>query len=183
MKYFILVPMCCLLLMTGGACFAQMAQPSLADLAKERHATKKASKTITNDDIATVTPQTGSEQAAAKGAPASGSPSATSSSGKPVEKAASASGNSSTSKDAPAVADLRKKLDSYKEQQDGWKRSAKRYEDMLANETSDFRRQMYQDALESDKHNVAFFQEKIDQTQADLAKAQKGAAPGQGGSN
>jgi hypothetical protein len=182
MKHFIFAAMCCLIL-AGGACFAQTAEPSLADLAKQRHAPKRASRTITNDDIATVTPQTGNEPAAAKGAPASGSSAATSSSGKPAEKAASASGASSTSKDAPAVAELRKKLDSYKEQQDGWKKSAKRYEDLLTNETSDFRRQMYQDALESDKHNVAFFQEKIDQTQADLAKAQKGSGSGQGGSN
>jgi hypothetical protein len=42
---------------------------------------------------------------------------------------------------------------------------------------------MYQDAIESDKHNVTFFQEKIDQTQADLAKTQKAASSGQGGSN
>lgn len=180
MKHFILTAICCLLL-AGGSCFAQTAQPSLADLAKERHSTKKASRIITNDDIATVTPKTGNEEAAAKVAPAAGSPTATSSPGKPAEKAASSSSNSSTSKDAPAVAELRKKLDSYKEQQDGWKRSAKRYEDMLANETSDFRRQMYQDALESDKRNVTFFQEKIDQTQADLAKVQKGSD--QGGSN
>jgi hypothetical protein len=183
MKHFIFAAMCCLLL-AGGACFAQSAEPSLADLAKERHVTKKASRTITNDDIATTTPQTSNEQSAAKVAPgAAGSSAAASSSGKSAEKAENGKNNSSASKDAPAVAELRKKLDSYKEQQDGWKRSAKRYEDLLANETSDFRRQMYQDALESDKHNVAFFQEKIDQTQADLAKAQKGAASGQGGSN
>ena len=177
MKYFVLVAICCLLL-RGGACSAQMAQPSLADLARERHSRGKASRIITNDDIATTTPQTGNEQATVKAA------AATSSSGKPAEeKAVSASSGSSTSKDSPAVAELRKKLDTYKEQQDSWKRSAKRYEDLLANETSDFRRQMYQDALESDKRNVAFFQEKIDQTQADLAKAQKTAAPGQGGPN
>ncbi|MBZ5504694.1 MAG: hypothetical protein LAO78_04315 [Acidobacteriia bacterium] len=183
MKHFILTAMCCLLL-AGGACFAQTAQPSLADLAaRGRHSTRKASKIITNDDIATATPHTGNEQAAAKVAPAAGFSAATSSPGKSAEKTESAKNNSSTSKDSPAVAALKKQLDSYKEQQDGWKHSVKKYEDLLATETSDFRRQMYQDALEGDKHNVALFQEKIDQTQADLAKAQKEASSGHGGSN
>jgi hypothetical protein len=163
-----------LLLMTAGVCFAQSDQPSLADLAKSRHSTKKSVRVITNDDIATVYPQSGSEPVAAKGTPAAGdSTPAAGATAKPADKKDSAQNSSANSKDSAAVAGLKKQLDSYKQEQEGWKRSAKRYEDLLANETDSFRRQMYQDALDSDKRNVAAFQEKIDQTQADLAKAQK----------
>jgi hypothetical protein len=82
-------------------------------------------------------------------------------------------------KDPPQVAELKQKLTSYKQEQDGWKKSAKRYEDLLANETSDFRRQMYEEALQGDKQNVEIFQNKIDQTQADLQKAEKSSSPSQ----
>jgi hypothetical protein len=50
---------------------------------------------------------------------------------------------------------------------------------LLANETSDFRRQMYQDALQGDRQNVEVFQNKIDQAQADLAKAEKSSSSSQ----
>ena len=162
-----------LLFLMGGACLAQSAEPSLADVAKARHSTKK-SRVITNDDIATLHPESQSEPVSAKVAPtASDSTAATGSAAKPAEKKESAQSNSSTSKDSPAVAELKKKLNSYKEEQESWKRSAKRYEDLLTNENDSFRREMYQDALDGDKRNVAIFQEKIDQTQAELAKTQK----------
>ncbi len=70
-------------------------------------------------------------------------------------------------------------MNSYKEEQEGWKRTAKKYEDLLATETSDFRRQMYEEALQGDRQNVEIFQNKIDQTQADLAKAEKSSSPSQ----
>jgi hypothetical protein len=162
-----------LLFLMCGACLAQTAEPSLADVAKARHSTKK-SKVITNDDIATASPHDESEAVIAKAALApSDSTAATGSAAKPAEKKESAQSSSSTSKDSPAVAELKKKLDGYREEQEGWKRSAKRYEDLLADENDNFRRQMYQDALDGDKRNVALFQEKIDQTQAALTKAQK----------
>ena len=162
-----------LLFSMGGVCFAQSAEPSLADVAKARHSAKK-SKVITNDDIATASPHYESEAVSAKAATVA--PDSTVSAGsaaKPAEKKESAQSNSSTSKDSPTVAELKKKLDGYKEEQESWKRSAKRYEDLLANENDSFRRQMYQDALDGDKRNVALFQEKIDQAQAELAKTQK----------
>ena len=161
-----------LLFLMCGACLAQTAEPSLADVAKARHSTKK-SKVITNDDIATASPHNESEAVIAKAALAASDSTAATSTAKPSEKKDSAQSSSSTSKDSPAVVELKKKLDGYREEQEGWKRSAKRYEDLLANENDNFRRQMYQDALDGDKRNVALFQEKIDQTRAALTKAQK----------
>jgi hypothetical protein len=159
------------LILTGSACVAQTEQPSLADLAKSRHSAKK-SRVITNDDIATVSPQIESESVNAKRATMPADNSVGGPAAKVGEKKESAQSSSSSSRDTPAVVDLKKKLDNYKEEQESWKRSAKRYEDLLANENDSFRRQMYQDALEGDKRNVALFQDKIDQTQAALNKAQ-----------
>src|SRR5262245_56820809 len=103
-----------LLFLMGGACLAQSTEPSLADVAKTRHSTKK-SRVITNDDIATASPHNESEAVSAKAAPATpDSTSAAGSAAKPAEKKESAQNSSSTSKDSPAVAELKKKLDSYK---------------------------------------------------------------------
>jgi hypothetical protein len=157
-------------LAAGGACVAQSDQPSLGDLAKQTRQEKKPVKVLTNDDVATVRPETESQSAkvASSSAPASSEAAA-----KSPEKAKATEKAASAPKDPPAVAELKQKLTSYKQEQDGWKKSAKKYEDLLATETSDFRRQMYQDALEGDKQNVQVFQDKIDQTQSDLEKAEK----------
>jgi hypothetical protein len=62
--------------------------------------------------------------------------------------------------------DLKKQVDSLKADRDAWNQSAKRYEDLLANEPDEFRRQMYQDALNNDRQNVSLYQKKIDETEA-----------------
>jgi hypothetical protein len=165
-----------LLLAAASAGLAQSQdQPSLGDLAKHQHGDKKVVKVFTNEDVATSSPSTPASQSS----PAAATPSvsaASSSSGsdaKTDNKKEAATKDTPKTKDTPQVAELKQKISSYKEQQEGWKKSVKRYEDLLANETSDFRRQMYQDALQGDRQNVQFFQDKIDQAQADLAKADK----------
>jgi hypothetical protein len=157
-------------LAAGGACVAQSDQPSLGDLAKQTRQEKKPVKVLTNDDVATVRPETESQSAKVA---SSSAPAAAEAAAKSPEKAKATEKAASAPKDPPAVAELKQKLTSYKQEQDGWKKSAKKYEDLLATETSDFRRQMYQDALEGDKQNVQVFQDKIDQTQSDLEKAEK----------
>ena len=165
------------LLAAGGACVAQSDQPSLGDLAKQSRQGKKVAKVLTNDDVATVTPQAQSQDSKTPNVtstvPASSGAEAAAKSpakAKETEKAAVAP------KDPPEVAELKQKLTSYKQEQEGWKRSAKKYEDLLATETSDFRRQMYEEALQGDKQNVEIFQNKIDQTQSDLEKAEKSSS-------
>lgn len=163
-------------LAAGGACVAQQDQPSLGDLAKQTRQEKKVVKVLTNDDVATVRPETPTETRNADNATAA-APGTSEAAVKTTEKTKDAEKTSSASKsgpkDTPEVAELKQKLTSYKQEQEGWKKSVKKYEDLMANETSDFRRQMYEDALEGDKKNVEIFQEKIDQTQADLSKAEK----------
>jgi hypothetical protein len=173
------------LLAAGSACVAQSDEPSLGELAKkhrqeERNVAFKV-KVLTNEDVATSTPS-----AQAQSAPvvsASTATPAASAAAKSADKASdtgktAAAASSAASKDTPEVAELKQKLSSYKQQQDGWKQSAKKNEDLLANETSDFRRQMYEDALQGDKQNVQVMQDKIDQTQSDLDKAEKASSQG-----
>lgn len=163
------------LLAAGGACIAQSDQPSLGDLAKQHRQEKKVVKVLTNDDVATVTPDTQAQTSKANTPPAAAS-TAPETAAKGPEKAKDATKNASAPKDPPAVAELKQKLTSYKAEQEGWKRTAKKYEDLLATETSDFRRQMYEEALQGDRQNVEIFQNKIDQTEADLSKAEKSSS-------
>jgi hypothetical protein len=181
MKKFV-YPMLTFVLAAGGACAAQSDQLSLGDLAKQNRREKKVVKVLTNDDVATARPETQSQgrntDNAASAAPASSDAAVKSpEKAKDAEKASSAA--KSAPKDRPQVTELKQKLESYKETQDGWKRTAQKYEDLLATETSDFRRQMYEEALQGDKKNVEIFQDKIDQTQADLAKAEKSSSSSQ----
>lgn len=167
------------LLAAGAACLAQSDQPSLGDLAKKHRQEEKdvvKVKVLTNDDVATIRPDTQAQAAKADSAPSAAT--ASEAAVKSPEKAKDAAKNTSATKDPPQVAELKQKLTSYKQEQEGWKQSAKKYEELMANETSDFRRQMYQDALQGDKKNVEIFQEKIDQAQADLAKAEKSSSAG-----
>ncbi len=175
-------PMLTFVLAAGGACAAHTDQPSLGGLAKQTRQEKKTVKILTNDDVATVTPQAQSQTSktdnATSAAPATSEAAATSpDKSKDAVKASSAA--KSAPKEPPQVTELKQKLESYKEEQEGWKRTAKKYEDLLPTETSDFRRQMYEEALQGDRQNVEIFQNKIDQTQADLAKAEKSSSPSQ----
>ena len=163
------------LLAAGGACVAQSDQPSLGDLAKQHRQEKKVVKVLTNDDVATVSPETPAQAAKADSAPSAVS-TAPEAAVKSPEKAKDATKNASAPKDPPEVSELKQKLTSYKQEQEGWKSTAKKYEDLLATETSEFRRQTYEEALQGDKRNVEIFQNKIDQTQADLAKAEKSSS-------
>lgn len=172
------------LLAAGGACAAQSDGPSLGDLARKHRQEEKnvaKVKVLTNEDVATSTPSAQAQSEPAVGAstatPAASTAAAAKSPGKASDTGKGpAAASSAATKDTPEVAELKQKLSSYKQQQEGWKQSVKKNEDLLANETSDFRRQMYQDALQGDKQNVQVMQDKIDQAQADLNKAEKASS-------
>ena len=168
------------LLAAGNACVAQSDQPTLGELARKHRQEEKnlavKVKVLTNEDVATSTPSPQTQSAPAESSSSSAVTAASASSAPAAEKARDDSKSAAAPKDAPEVAQLKQKLSSFKQEQDGWKQSAKKYEDLLANETSDFRRQMYQDALQGDQQNIQVMQDKIDQTQSDLANAQKASS-------
>jgi len=150
-------------LMTGGeTCIAQSDSPSLAELAKQNQTGKKAARVFTDDNTQRTAPPVEDRKTAAASdqakAPQSGSP---------------------ASKGSARVAELQKALDSLKQNQAGWSKSAKDYENKLANETSDFRRQVYLEALENDRKNVESYQSQINDAQTALVRAKTAAASSQ----
>lgn len=164
------------LLVTAGLCLAQSESPSLADLARKSRSGKKPATTLatvnlTEDNFvrrAPVEPKSIASVSAADAKASAGEKQsdATGGSAKP------ASGNEkSTKADELKKAEdlkkeeLKKQLDSYKATRDAWSQSANRYENLLANETDEFRRQMYQDALDNDRQNVSVYQKKIDEVE------------------
>jgi len=157
-----------------GLCLAQSERPSLADLARQSHSDKKPVRVFTEDDLP-ATPSSGTtvaadDQNAASAGAAQSDPSKKDpeNADKPTDKKAH-----DTTKKENATSELKKKLDRYTAERDGWKQSVKRYEDLLANDPDPFRRQTYEEALSIDRQNVATFQARIDETQSALAKAQK----------
>lgn len=164
-----------IIMLGGGMCLGQTEQPSLAELAKQSKATSKALKTFTEADLPSTTASITEKVIAAPVAQSASSETTRStdvSDGKKVGPKQTRPGT----KDPPEVAKLKNRIDSYRQDEDMWKKSAKRYEDLLANETNDFRRQTYAEAMENDKKNIAFYQEKVDQTEAALSNAQKTAS-------
>src|SRR5438270_12566206 len=98
------------LLAAGGACVAQSDQPSLADLAKQHRQEKKAVKVLTNDDVATVKPDTQAQTTKADTQPAAASsPPETAAKG-PEKAKDDAKNEDSAQKDPPAVARLKQQL-------------------------------------------------------------------------
>lgn len=170
--------MAVLIVTAWGACLAQSPAPSLAQVAKETRDEKKTVKVFTDEDLPSRrSSSTRSAKPAAQGAAsavadknADAEPaSATAESGKAEAK----QDDPSPAKGEGAIAELKKKVDRYTEERDGWKKSVQRYEDLLQNETSEFRRQTYQEALDVDRQNVELYQQKIDEVQGQLAKAQE----------
>jgi hypothetical protein len=161
-------------MIASGVCSGQSEPQSLAEVAKRNQHNqqdKKERLVLTEEDVSSshgVVSVVGEESVPAA-SPGPASP----------QKAAVRTDNAAPSDSNARVAELKKKLDAYKAEQQTWKDDAKRYEGLLANATDDFRRTTCQESLDNDKKSVATVQQKIDQTNADLAKAQEAAAAGQ----
>jgi hypothetical protein len=171
------------LTMASGLCVPQSESQSLADIARKNRSEKKAAVTLSDDNFVRRTPasvsSTGAAAPHADNNAVAGEQSASANSGK---------GEAKSGKVAEDLKkeDLKKQVDSLKADRDGWNQSAKRYEDLLANEPDEFRRHMYQDALDNDRRNVSLYQKKIDETEAkkgtdsgaDAAKTDQAASGG-----
>jgi hypothetical protein len=164
------------LLATGGLCLAQSESPSLADLARKSRSGKKpvatlATVNLTEDNFVRRTPVEPKSSASASPVDAKAP------AGEKQSDAAGGSANPASANEKPPKTDalkkaedlkkeeLKKQLDSFKASRDAWSQSANRYENLLANEPDEFRRQMYQDALNNDRQNVSVYQKKIDEAE------------------
>jgi hypothetical protein len=177
------------ILFASGLCLGQTDSgnnsPSLGDLARQQHHAKKTEKVFTDEDLPSrsagdtrnveaSSQSQGRAPAASAGNTATG-PDTAEKSGKP-------STSNSAAKKEDAGAELKKKLDHYTSERDAWQQAAKRYEDLLANEKDEFRRQGYEDALSKDRHNAELYQAKIDEMQGSQNKDQSpDASAGSGG--
>ena len=168
------------MLLGSALCFAQSEQPSLAELARQSKSPHKAVKTFTEADLPGAGANAG-ESATAVPAARSENPDTSSATVAQAEKKDNIKADAPATRDSAGVAELKKQIESFQQERDTWKNSVKRYETLLSNETSDFRRQMYQDAIENDKKNVAFYQQKLYQAQAELVNVQKPASSGPAG--
>jgi hypothetical protein len=151
----------------GGACLAQSDNVSLGDLARKNQTHGKSVMVFDDENTrrTSASNDTASTSASSKTTitrPAAG-----------PETAKAEAKNSAAGPGGGQVDKLKKQLDSLKQQQSVWSKSAKEYEEKLVNETSDFRRQVYEEALDNDKQNVQLYQQKIDQVQTELNKAQE----------
>jgi hypothetical protein len=160
------------ILALAGACFAQSDQPqSLADLARKNKPKKKAVLVLSDEDL----PPPSAPPSGDDGVSAASADSGPSSDADKKEVTAKDAGKDSD-KAHPAdqrTSELKQKLARYQKEEDVWKQSAKHYEELIANEPSDFRRQMYEDSLNNDKHNAALYQQKVDEIQNELSKPQQ----------
>ncbi len=154
----------------SGMCLAQTDSadntPSLGDIARrqQHHAKKVAEKVFTDEDLPppSALPQ-GQSGAAEQPGSATKADAAEKTAGK-SDKVAKP--ESAAAKPDDAASERKKKLDHYTTERDAWQRASKRYEDLLANEKDEFRRQTYEDALSKNRHNAELYQEKIDEMQA-----------------
>ncbi len=170
-----------LFLATGSVtCIAQSDSRSLAEIARQNQPSTKAVKAFTDEN----TQRTAPSEEDRKVAPASRPEVASSDSAKGTAagQKKDAQSLSPASTGSAKVAELQKKVDSLRQNQAAWSSSAKAYENKLANETSDFRRQVYLEALENDRQNVESYQSQIDDAQAALSRARKAAAASQSSS-
>ncbi|HKW76896.1 MAG TPA: hypothetical protein VJN64_15300 [Terriglobales bacterium] len=169
-----------LLLAASSFGLAQSQGPSLADIARQTRSGRKPVKMLTDDDMpdrassaAPSDQNSGDSTSAAKksdGAPAD--PKDTKSKEGESKQAVA----SQAKKEDPATAEIKQKIGHYSEERDAWKKSVSRYESLLQNETSDFRRQTYEEALQQDQHNVDLYQQKVTELQNQLSKTQDAAS-------
>ena len=153
----------------AGACAAQSDGVSLGDVARKSRS--HAKPVVFFDDGNTHrTAATDDSAPALDGSklPAGGQTGATK-----AEVGKNGAGKTSASPAGDQADKLKKQLESLKQQQGVWSKSAKDYEEKLANEPSDFRRQVDEEALQNDKQNVQFYQQKINQVETEMSKAQE----------
>ena len=144
---------------------AQSGGISLADVAQKNRDQQK--HVITNDDFPSAsTPDSGGTAARHEDAEAA-------SAAAPADSKKDAGSAGASRENKPEdPAEVKKKIESYKQQRDVWKQSADRYEQKLSNETDEFRREVDQRAMENDRSNVQLFQAKINHLESQLANTQ-----------
>jgi len=167
-----------------GACAAQSDKPeTLADIARKVKAEKKAAVVFSDDNLRRIPADAVSTASSEKSSQSSATASAQAGSETAAPSGATKKEPTSASADKKggdkSSTDLKAELDKVKSQQQGWENSSKHYEELLQTEKDEFRRQMYEDALNNDRGNAAAFKRKADDLESQLNK-QKETSAGDG---
>lgn len=168
----------CLLVM-AGACVAQQSQPvSLADVVKHSHKpAKKPVLALSDEDMpppSALPSQDAGPDDSSNTTHAAADVKSEHTKAEAIKSDDKKSGKTAETKDQ-RTAELKQTLAKYQKEEDAWKNSMAYYKEQMENETSDFRRQMYQDSIDNDKKNAALFQQRIDAIQGELNKTQAGS--------
>jgi len=164
----------------SGACFAQSQPQSLAEMVKHsKTGKKKEVLKLTDDNLPFARSQEteDSEPAPQHSASAASTPAAS------PAPATSTPGKQDAAKPAASAAkapqdrvkQLEGELASYKQQEQTWSNSASDYEQKLAKESNEFRRNTYREALDNDRGNVSYFRQKVADTETQLQQARESA--------
>jgi len=158
-----------------AACFAQGQPQSLAALVKQNKAGKKEVIKLTDDTLPFARSREVNDSQPAQDSP---TPEDTVPPGSSGALSPPVAARHDMAKGAPKIekGDLKKlegELQSYRRQEQTWSSSASDYEEKLAKEPSEFRRNTYREALENDRRNVDYFRQKITDAEAQLEKARQ----------
>lgn len=159
----------------SGACFAQSQPQSLAAVAQQSKTGKKEVIKLTDDTLPFARTQEDTDSGEAqdsKEAENSAPPASSESSTSPAT-ASHDSGKAAAKAQKSDVKKLEDELRSYRQQEQTWSSSASNYEEKLAKEPSEFRRNTYREAMENDRQNVDYFRQKITDTESQLQKARE----------
>lgn len=154
-----------LMLLTGFA-YAQQ-ETSLGELAK-RKGTKKAKIVIGDDDVAHSTANPLAEVSADPDKDSAAAPS----SGPDVAGTSHAAAGASQKGGDPKTAELRNKVEKLTAEEDMYKTSLKTGQERLQKATTDYERDVAQETIENNTHNVQVASDKKKQAEAELKALQ-----------
>lgn len=170
-------------LLGAGAAWAQSdSQQSLGDIARKQRAKKgqteeKAPKVLTNDDL----PHSGGLSTASS--PSGSAPSSTGATAEApgnaaaagTEKEAAAAGQDSGKNAAEELDAVKKKLEGLKHDEQAYKTGTAHFEDLIANESSESRRELYRRALQHGQEKLAENLKEQAETEKELAAKEAAA--------
>jgi hypothetical protein len=174
-------------LLLSAAAGAQSDEPqSLADAARKQKEKKaqteeQGTKTLTNEDL----PHSGGISNSASGttaASSSGSATETASgeaASQPGEKTAAAQGEEGSMTQAEQADAARKELESLQHDENSFAKGITHLEELMANETSDSRRELYSNAIRKAQQNLVDVKQKRAEQEKKVAEMEAAAKQGQ----
>jgi predicted RNase H-like nuclease (RuvC/YqgF family) len=160
-----------MLVLLSGLCVAQSEKAPSPDLGRQPEPTRKARVVITNDDLPMARTDSESDPAAPdqKGAEDNSSDRGKRDGGKP----------STPVSDSEKLVSLKAKIDKLADQQNAYKASISQLEEKLSKADTEFRIDMYNNALANNRESLQIVTNQREQEEKELADLQKKMKPQQ----